>query len=460
MPRPDLQTLPAAESLYQELLVYSEQVKSLRGTARIRIRVLEKKVRLDAVIICDRKGRLRLEVLDFLDHVIFLVLLRNDRFLIYSVPENSYLEEPADSEQFRKTLGIPLSGKELIALLLGSSMFSPVTSPRVGIVPTEEALMLHVELVTLWDLMRLKLGKDPEFGIPLFNGLSRTQIHYIIMAGTLKKIAAGEVLFHKGDPSDSMCAIISGTMDVVEPESDDEKIKEHGIYKQLNQAGEGDVLGEMGLLRGVPRSATVIATQPCDYLEINLKMIKRLQWLYPPTANRFFMNLMTILCDRIEAVTNHLACESIVDDLTGWYNRRGFISTLETEIHRSRRYREHLALCLMGIDLEVSDQRKSFEIKDRNFRLIGQTLSTLIRKSDVLGRLDAETFALLLPQTSAQKAEPVCNRLRNLLMMKKLEDDGICLDVTLSIVELDHQSQETAVQMINRSRKHIEDRKR
>ena len=344
--------------------------------------------------------------------------------------------------------------------IFGTMMAITLFSALVGDLILLPSLLLHVELVTLWDLMRLKLGKDPEFGIPLFNGLSRTQIHYIIMAGTLKKIRAGEVLFHKGDPSDSMCAIISGAMDVVEPESDDEKIKEHGIYKQLNQAGEGDVLGEMGLLRGVPRSATVIATQPCDYLEINLKMIKRLQWLYPPTANRFFMNLMTILCDRIEAVTNHLACESIVDDLTGWYNRRGFIDRLETEIHRSRRYREHLALCLMGVDLEVSDPKKSFEIKDRNFRLIGQTLSTLIRKSDVLGRLDAETFALLLPQTSAQKAEPVCNRLRNLLMMKKLEDDGIRLDVLLSIVEFDHQSKETAVQIINRSRKNIEDRKK
>ena len=104
--------------------------------------------------------------------------------------------------------------------------------------------------------------------------------------------------------------------------------------------------------------------------------------------------------------------------LPGWYNRRGFINILETEIHRSRRYQEHLALCLMGIDLEVSDNRMSFEIKDRNFRLIGQTLSTLIRKSDYLGRLDAETFALLMPQTSAQKAEPVCNRLRNLLLKK------------------------------------------
>jgi uncharacterized protein len=339
--------------------------------------------------------------------------------------------------------------------IFGTMMAITMFSALVGDLILLPSLLMHVELVTLWDLIRLKLGKDPGFGIPLFNGLSRTQIHYIIMAGTLKKIEAGEVLFHKGESSDSMCAIISGSMDVVEPENDDQKMIEHGIYKQINQAGEGDVLGEMGLLRGVPRSATVIAKVPCDYLEINLKMIKRLQWLYPPTANRFFMNLMTILCDRLERVTNNFACESIVDDLTGWYNQRGFENILETETHRSRRYQENLTLCLMRIDLEVSDEKMSFEIKDRNFRLIGQTLSSLIRKSDYLGRLDAETFALLMPQTSAAKAEPVCNRLRSLLLRKNLAADGIQMNVSMRIADVDFLSKETSTDILNRARKNL-----
>lgn len=337
--------------------------------------------------------------------------------------------------------------------IFGTMMAITLFSALIGDLILLPSLLLHVELVTLWDLIRLKLGKDPEFGIPLFNGLSRTQIHYIIMAGTLKNIQAGEVLFHKGDPSGSMCAIISGTMDVVEPENNEDEIKEHGVYKQINQAGEGDILGEMGLLRGVPRSATVIAKEPCEFLEINLKMIKRLQWLYPPTANRFFMNLMTILCDRIEAVTNNFACESIVDDLTGWYNRRGILNVLETEIHRSKRYQDHLSLCLMGINLEVADEKMSYEIKDRNFRLIGQTLSTLIRKSDYLGRLDVETFALLMPQTTAEEAEPVCHRLRNLLVAKRMDVDGIQMDVVLSIVDFDHLAKENATDLINRAKR-------
>ncbi|MBW2178015.1 MAG: hypothetical protein JRH03_13905, partial [Deltaproteobacteria bacterium] len=110
-----------------------------------------------------------------------------------------------------------------------------------------------------------------------------------------------------------------------------------------------------------------------------MKMIKRLQWLYPPTANRFFFNLMRILCDRIEKVTNDFTCRSVVDDLTGWCNRKGFHDFLDVEFHRVMRYEEDLALCLMGIDFEVDDKKMSYDIKDRNLRLLGQTLSKIIR---------------------------------------------------------------------------------
>ena len=56
-----------------------------------------------------------------------------------------------------------------------------------------------------------------------------------------------------------------------------------------------------------PRSATVIATSPVELLTINWKMVKRMQWLYPPTAHRFFFNLMGIVCDRLENLTECFA---------------------------------------------------------------------------------------------------------------------------------------------------------
>ena len=126
---------------------------------------------------------------------------------------------------------------------------------------------------------------------------------------------------------------------------------------------------------------------------------------------------------------------------------------METEINRANRYNEHLSLCLMGIDLEVIDPKMSYEIKDRNLRLIGSTLSRLIRKCDALGRLDAETFALLMPETSQSQAEPVCNRLKNLLLAKRLDVDGLRMHVDLTIVAVDCEAGMSASDLLLQAEK-------
>jgi hypothetical protein len=174
-------------------------------------------------------------------------------------------------------------------------------------------LIQHVEVVTLWDLLRLKLGKEPPEGIPLFKGLSHTQVHYIIMAGSLIEIETGKILFHKGDPSDSMFVIISGSVDIVDSVTDPKTGQECNNPILINQLKIGEVLGEMGFLRSVPRSATAITTEPVELLQINWKMIKRLQWLYPPTAHQFFFNLMTLICDRLDRLTERFSEIKVLD---------------------------------------------------------------------------------------------------------------------------------------------------
>jgi len=205
--------------------------------------------------------------------------------------------------------------------IFGVLMVITSLSALIGDLILLPSLIRHVELVTLWDLVRLKLGKEPRMGIPLFNGLSRTQVHYILMAGSLTKIDAGEVLFHKGDSSNSMYTIISGTVDVIDPVGDGKPDTPPESRILINQCKSGDVLGEMGFFRSAPRSATVIATSSVELLKINWKMVKRLQWLYPPTAHRFFLNLMGIVCDRLEHLTECFAEIKMQNDSMGQSNK-------------------------------------------------------------------------------------------------------------------------------------------
>ena len=284
--------------------------------------------------------------------------------------------------------------------------------------------MLHVELVTLWDLVRLKMGRDPSYGIPICQGMSRAQVHYIIMAGSIKEVAAGEALFRKGDTSDSMYALISGALDVVDHAPDLDPAADPSAGKVLARLCAGDVMGEMGLLRGVPRSATLIADRPSELLCINLKMIRRLQWLYPPTAHKFFFNLMTILCDRLERASACLFENSLTDDCHGPVEPAklhgqprpggptGRAATIRT-----------CPFCLFKIDPTRNPVHAGGELDTETLQLCSRTLSRHLRRSDILGRLGARTFALLLPNTPPQKAESISGRLVRLLK-ERLSENG------------------------------------
>ena len=313
------------------------------------------------------------------------------------------------------------------------------------------SLIQHVEVVTLWDLLRLKLGKEPPEGIPLFKGLSHTQVHYIILAGSLVNIDAGRILFHKGDPSDSMYAIVSGTMDVLDPDIKGQGDQELGSHKLLNRLKSGDVLGEMGFLRYAPRSATVIATRPTELLKINWKMIKRLQWLYPPTAHRFFFNLMTLICDRLENLTECFAEIKVLDDSTGLYNRENFLKILDTEIERARRYQVQLAVCFMKFDFDgVRPERDNLEI-EQILRDLGEAFSKRIRKCDTLSRFDHYTFALLMPHSSAAEAQLLCNRLKRLFEEKCSQIDCMQLKLTDGLADFAPGTNENGMDLIARA---------
>ncbi len=66
------------------------------------------------------------------------------------------------------------------------------------------------------------------------------------------EIAAGETLMHQGDRGDSMYLSISGRLRALVRDDD-------GVERVVRELGRGEVIGEMSLYTGEPRSATVVA---------------------------------------------------------------------------------------------------------------------------------------------------------------------------------------------------------
>ena len=177
-------------------------------------------------------------------------------------------------------------------------------------------------------------------------------------------------------------------------------------------------------------------------------MIKRLQWLYPPTAHRFFFNLMTLICDRLENITECFSEIKVLDDSTGLYNRENFLKILDSEISRARRYRTNLSLCFMRFDFDGAGPASDNLEKERVLRFLGEAFSIQIRKCDTLGRFDHQTFALLMPHTSTADAQLFCNRLKGLFEQKCNEIGGVQVKLSVGLADVAGETLESGSDML------------
>ena len=99
--------------------------------------------------------------------------------------------------------------------------------------------------------------------------------------------------------------------------------------------------------------------------------------------------------------------------LTGASNRRHFMERLAIEWERARR--EGIALSLLAIDLDhfkdVNDEH-GHQAGDEVLRRFVAEARTVLRPADLLGRTGGEEFAVLLPDSDAERATAVAERLR------------------------------------------------
>ncbi len=160
------------------------------------------------------------------------------------------------------------------------------------------ALLATTTIITLWDLLNVKLGQDPARTIPLFAGLRPAQARIAVLMGEIKQFAPSEYIVRRGEESAEMYVMIHGAVDVWAGAGPDRR--------RIATHRRGDVFGEMGLLRHAPRSADVVAAGAVEVLAVNERFIQRLRGRYPRIAARVFFNLTRILSDRLQRMTEEL----------------------------------------------------------------------------------------------------------------------------------------------------------
>lgn len=104
---------------------------------------------------------------------------------------------------------------------------------------------------------------------------------------------------------------------------------------------------------------------------------------------------------------------SLIDDLTGLYNRRGFMDLGEQHLKLARRSGRGLSLVYLDLDrFKTINDTFGHHVGDRGLRKISDILKTTFRRSDLLARLGGDEFAVLALEASGEDAELLMARLR------------------------------------------------
>jgi cyclic nucleotide-binding protein/tetratricopeptide repeat protein len=137
---------------------------------------------------------------------------------------------------------------------------APAVEPEPEIIPEPEA----VPDSDLEDMAYLSEAQAkaaaPVVSTPLFEGFSQDELVAVIRGLRLLTFEPGDILVTEGAAGASLFVITTGTVKAFVKNAKGESIKVHELT-------EGAFFGEISILTGKPRTATLTAATPCEVLE-------------------------------------------------------------------------------------------------------------------------------------------------------------------------------------------------
>jgi CRP-like cAMP-binding protein len=128
--------------------------------------------------------------------------------------------------------------------------------------------------------------------IPLFSDLDDRELSAVAQLVHVKRHRARDFIVQQSDPGGELFVIVSGHLKVVTSDAE-------GHDTALNIIGPGEVVGEVSLLDGGPRSATVVAVDPSELLVIRREPFLHLLESSPKIA----VKLLAELARRLRRLT-------------------------------------------------------------------------------------------------------------------------------------------------------------
>lgn len=206
-----------------------------------------------------------------------------------------------------------------------------------------------------------------------------------------------------------------------------EDIQEHPYWAAFKELAAGydlgscwsePIFGKKGRLLG---TFAIYHAKACSPINRDLSLIEK-------TAD--FVSLL-IEEQQTEADLQRMAT---TDELTSLPNRRKFLSTLEAELLRAKRYGRPLSLCMLDLDhFKRINDSYGHHVGDNVLKHVATIMTSILRETDMAGRLGGEEFGILLPDTQEDQAIIMAERLRWAIEDTGINQQSETLKITASI---------------------------
>lgn len=248
--------------------------------------------------------------------------------------------------------------------------------------------------------------------LQLFRGTTQQSVAPLLADCPVVRVTEGEVVSSPKNRGGHLYVVLRGALSVMHADA---------IGSVDSAAGKvlpGECSGELSVLDENGRSDSMYALQESELLVIDAERL----WRLIDESNGVARNLLRLLSFRVRAanaqsrrrqkVGEFYRQLSLVDGLTGLYNRTWLNETLPTLVNAAHASSEPLSILMIDIDhFKQFNDQYGHQCGDNALRAAARAIGNVLRPTDFAARYGGEELTVILPATAQEAALAVAQRL-------------------------------------------------
>jgi len=159
--------------------------------------------------------------------------------------------------------------------------------------------------------------------------------------------------------------------------------------------------------------------------------------------------------------STRIARQTIIDELTSAYNRRGFMMVAEQLAELAKRNNTGAGILLIDVDhFKKINENSGYQTGDKILKQISDIIKSTLRASDVIGRYGGDEFVIFLPEVRSKGAALVAEKIRSAVEEADIEQTSVTVSIGAMDGRINKDPQDLIWEMIKQAESYLHEAKK